>query len=102
MDSTAQTAPKDSNIINETAATGEAWIGQSKQPLGTQKSSTNCYHGGRMDLTAQTAPRHSHIINQLLAQVTQGLDSANSPWELRNHQRTAVMGDEWIRHPKHP
>jgi hypothetical protein len=33
-----QTAPRDSDIINETAATGDAWIRQRKQPLGTQKS----------------------------------------------------------------
>jgi hypothetical protein len=32
--------PSDSYIINETAATGDAWIRQPKQPLGTQISST--------------------------------------------------------------
>ena len=68
MDSTAQTALTDSEIINEqlslgthgfnspnspyglrnhqgTAITGDAWIRKPKQPLGTQKSSTNCSHG---------------------------------------------------------
>jgi hypothetical protein len=38
LDSTAQTSPSDSYIINETAATGDAWIRQPKQPLGTQIS----------------------------------------------------------------
>jgi len=37
MDSTAQTAPRDYDIINETVATGDAWIRQPEQPLGTQK-----------------------------------------------------------------
>jgi hypothetical protein len=32
-----------------------------------------------MDSTVQTAPRDSKIINELLARVTQGFDSANSP-----------------------
>jgi hypothetical protein len=43
MDSTAQTAPRDSDIINETAATGDAWIQHPKQPPGTEKSSTKLF-----------------------------------------------------------
>jgi len=125
MDSTAQTAPGYSEIINEllsrvtrgfyspnspsglrnqqrTAVTGAAWIRQPKQPLGTQKSSTNCCHGWRMDSTAQTAPGYSEIINELLSRVTRGFYSPNSPSGLRNHQRTAVTGAAWIRQPKQP
>jgi hypothetical protein len=64
MDSTAQTAPRDSQIINKTASTGDEWIRQRKQILGTKKSSMI-----------------------LLPWVAQGFDSANSPWGLRNHQR---------------
>jgi len=68
MDSTAQTAPTDSDIIHElvsrvthgldspnspeglgnhqqSAVTGDARIGQHKQPLGTRKSATKCCHG---------------------------------------------------------
>jgi hypothetical protein len=68
MDSIAQTAPKDSEIINELvsqvthefdstnnpyalryhkriAVTGDGWIRQPKQPLGSHKASTNCCHG---------------------------------------------------------
>jgi hypothetical protein len=68
MDSTAQTATRDSKMINEllsgvshgfdspnsplglryhqrTGVTGDAWIRQPKQPLGTRKSSTNCCQG---------------------------------------------------------
>jgi hypothetical protein len=56
IDSTAQTAPRDSEIINETIPTGDAWIRQPKQPLGTQKSST-----------------------KLLPRVTHGFDTANRP-----------------------
>jgi hypothetical protein len=67
MDSTAQTATRDSEIIkellprmthgfdsvttpmaieiiNESASTGYAWIQQLSQPLGIHKSSTNCCH----------------------------------------------------------
>jgi len=40
MHSTAQTAPAASEIFNETASTGDAWIRQRKQPMGPQKSST--------------------------------------------------------------
>jgi hypothetical protein len=32
-----------------------------------------------MDWTAEIAPRDSEIINKLIARVTQGLDSPNSP-----------------------
>jgi hypothetical protein len=77
MDSTAQTAPRDYDIINEIAATGAAWIRQPIQPLGTEISSTKLH------------PR-----------VTHGFDSPNSPYGLRNDQRTAVMHDGWIRQPQ--
>jgi hypothetical protein len=43
MDSTAQTAPRDYDIIIETASTGDAWIRQPKQALGTQISSTKLH-----------------------------------------------------------
>ena len=69
MDSTAQATHVASEIINETASTGDAWIGQRKQSMGPQKSST-----------------------KLLPRVTRGLDSANSPWGLRNHQRNCFHG----------
>jgi len=55
-----------------------------------------------MDSTAETAPRDSQIINELISRVTQGLDSPNSPYGLRNHQRTDVTGDAWIGYPKQP
>jgi hypothetical protein len=76
MDSTAQTThagyeiinknsvAAESEIINETASTGDAWIRHSKQPLWPQKSST------------KVLPRLSH-----------GFDSANSPCGLRNIHR---------------
>jgi hypothetical protein len=44
MDSTTQTAPG-THIMNGTGATGDAWIRQREQPLGTHKSSTNSCHG---------------------------------------------------------
>jgi hypothetical protein len=91
MVSTALTTPAASEIFNETASTGDAWIRQRKQPLGLQKSST-----------------------KLLQRVTHAIDSANIPCGLSNHQRnrvardlkivneTASMGDAWIRQRKHP
>jgi hypothetical protein len=63
MDSTAQKAQVASEIINETASTGDVWIRQRKEPLLTQKSST-----------------------KLLPRVTRGFDSTNSPYGLRKHQ----------------
>jgi hypothetical protein len=102
MDLTAETARRDTKIINELlsgvthridstnspyglkqhqrpAVTGDAWIRKPKHLVGTQKSSTNCYHGLRRDLTAQTAPRDSYITNELLSRVSDGCDSPNSP-----------------------
>ena len=98
IDSTAQTPPRDSQIIKEllgrvthgfdtanspqgliyhqrTAGTGDAGI-RHRLPLRTQKSSTNCCHGRHTNLTAQKPPRDSQIINELLARVTHGFDSA--------------------------
>jgi hypothetical protein len=40
MDLTAQTAPAASEIFNETASTGAAWIRQLKEPMWALKSST--------------------------------------------------------------
>jgi hypothetical protein len=125
MDSTAQTDLKDSDITNEllsrvtdgfaspkspyglrnqqrTAVTVDTWIRHPKQPLGTQISATNCCHGSRMDSTAQRAPRHSDITDELLSRVKDGFDSPNSTYGLRNHQRTAVTCDTWIRQPRQP
>ena len=148
MDSTAQTASRDSEIINElvsrvthgfdslncsfrlrnhqrsavtvtqgfdspknryglgnhqrNAVTGDAWIKQPKQPLRSQKSTTNCGRGSRRDSTAQTAPRDSDSIKELVSRVTHGFDSPNSPLGIRNHQRIAVTGHARIRQPKHP
>jgi len=76
MDLTAQTAPRVSEIINETASTGDAWIRQRKDPCRLrnhqQKLSRcriknhqrNCFHGLGMDSTAQTAPPTSEIITE--------------------------------------
>jgi len=55
-----------------------------------------------MDSTAQTPPSDSEIIKELVSRVTHGFDSPNSPYGLRNHQRTAVTVDAWIRQPKQP
>jgi hypothetical protein len=76
MDSTAQRAlvgyeifkehsvAAESEIINETASTGDAWIRHSKPSMWPQKSST-----------------------KVLPRVTHGFDSANSPCGLRNIHR---------------
>jgi hypothetical protein len=68
MDSTAQTAPRDSHIINE------------------QLSRVS--HG----FDNPNRPRDSEIINELLSRVSHGFDSSNSPKEVRNDQQTAVTG----------
>jgi hypothetical protein len=67
-----------SEIINETASTGDAWIGQRKQSMGPQKSST-----------------------KLLPRVTRAFDSANSvASDIFNEN--ASTGDAWIRQHKPP
>jgi hypothetical protein len=73
MDSTMQIAPRDTEIINEIAPTGDAWIGQRKEPLWTEKSSTKI----ESLLTQQSSTK-------LLPLMTQGFNSANSPYGLRN------------------
>jgi hypothetical protein len=55
-----------------------------------------------MDSTAQTALTDSEIINEQLSLVTHGFNSPNNLYGLRNHQRTVVTGDTWIRRPKQP
>jgi hypothetical protein len=81
MDSTAQTAPGDSEIINETASTGDAWIRQHKQPLQTQKST----------LKTKSLPTQK-LSTKLLPWVMRGFDSANSPCGLRNLQWNCFHG----------
>jgi hypothetical protein len=56
-------------IINESASTGDALIRQRKQPLRPQKYSS-----------------------KLLPLVTHGFDSANSQWGFKTHQRNYFHG----------
>jgi hypothetical protein len=91
MDSTAQRAhvgfeiinknsvAAESQIINETASTGDAWIRHSKQPMGPQKSST-----------------------KVLPRVRHGFDSTNSPAASQIFIETASTGDAWIQQRKQP
>jgi len=69
MDSTAQTALRDSEIIKETASTGAVWIRKPKQPLGIQKSSKKLH------------PRVAH-----------GFDIANNPYRLKIQQQNFFHG----------
>ena len=69
----------ESEIINETASMGDAWIRHSKEPMWPQKSST------------KVVPR-----------VTHGFDSANSPAASEIFIETASTGDTWIRQRKQP
>jgi phosphosulfolactate phosphohydrolase-like enzyme len=102
MDSTAQTAPRESEIINElvsrvtpgfdsanspygfinlqqTGVTGDAWIRQPKQLLGTQKSSTKLLARVTQGFDIGNSPMASEIIKELLARVKHGFDSPNNP-----------------------
>jgi hypothetical protein len=74
-----QTAPLASQIINETASTGDAWIRQRKQPLWRHKLLTKLLPRVTLGLTAQKAPRDYKIIN-----------------------KTTSTGDAWIRQRKQP
>ena len=76
MNSSAQTAPTDSEIINELLS--------------------RVTHG----FDSLNSPFGSDIINELLLRVTNGFDSPNSTYRLRNHQRTALTSDTWIQQRK--
>ena len=79
MDSTARTDPSDSDIINETAATGDAWIRQPKQPLVTQISSTKTAATGDAWIRqAKEALRTQIASTKLHPRVTLGFDIPNS------------------------
>jgi hypothetical protein len=99
MDSTTQRAPFDSEIINETATKGDAWIRQRKQPLWTQKTTMKTKSLPTQKLSTKLLPRGTHGFNsrnspcglrnhqrKLLPRVTHGFDSANSPCGLINNQ----------------
>jgi hypothetical protein len=88
MDSTAQTANGDSEIINETASTGDACIRPRKQPVRpaeifneTASTGDACIRQRKEPLRAQKSSM------KLLQLVTHAFDSANSPCGLRNLQR---------------
>jgi hypothetical protein len=68
MDSTAQTAPLASEIITESASTGDAWIRQRKEPMRALQSSSK----------TESLPNQKSS-TKLLPRVTHGFDSANSP-----------------------
>jgi hypothetical protein len=91
MDSIAQTALRDSEIINETASTGDAWIRQRKEHMRAQKLST------------KTKSLSSHKSStKLLPRVMHGFQSTNNPWASQIINKTAFMGDSWIRQRKQP
>jgi len=91
MDSTAQTAPVASEIINETASTGDAWIRQPKEPMWAFKSSTKIQSLQNQKSSTKLLPRVMH-----------GFDSANSPRVSESINETASTGDAWIRQRKQP
>jgi hypothetical protein len=91
MDSTAQTAPLASEIITESASTGDAWIQQRKEPMRAMQSSSK----------TESMPNQKSS-TKLLPRVTHEFDSANSPAASEIFIETASTGDAWIRHRKQP
>jgi len=79
MDSTAQIAPKGSKIINETASTGDARIGQRKHPVGTQISSKKLLPRVTHGFNSANSPRAQNSLRKLLPRVTHGFDCVNRP-----------------------
>jgi len=69
MDSTAPTAPRDSEIINEM--------------LSRVMDGFDCHN----------TPGDSEIMNEHVSRVIVGLDSPNSPQGFINRQRNAVTGE---------
>ena len=87
MDSTAQTAPRDSDIINKSAATGAALLRQPKQPLGTQNSSTKLVPRVTHGLATETAPTDSDIITETAATGDAWIQQHKATLVTQNHQR---------------
>jgi len=79
MDSIVQTVPLTSEIINESASTGDAWIRERKQPLWRHKSLTKLLPQVTPGLTAQKAPKDYKIINEIVSTGDAFFDNANSP-----------------------
>jgi hypothetical protein len=103
MDSTAQRAlvgyeifnenlvATESEIINETASTGDAWIRQHKEPMWAFKSSIKIQSLQNQKSSTKLLPRVMH-----------GFDSANSPRVSESINETATTGDACIRERKQP
>jgi hypothetical protein len=72
MDSTAHTALKGLSNDQRTAVTGDAWIRQARQPLGTEKLLSRVTRG----FDSSDSPIGSQ---KLLSRVTGGFDSPDSP-----------------------
>jgi hypothetical protein len=83
MDSTAQTPPRDSEIIKELMSRVTQGFDIPNTPSGLRNHQRTAVTG-----------------DELLSRVTQGFDRPNTPYGLRNHQRTGVTGDARIRQPK--
>jgi hypothetical protein len=93
MDSTAQRAlvgyeifkensvAAESEIINETASTGDTWIRQHKEPMWAFKLSIKIQSLQNQKSSTKLLPRVMH-----------GLDISTSPCGHRNHQRKCFHG----------
>jgi hypothetical protein len=93
MDSIAQSASLVLEIINETASTGDPSIGQRKQPLWPQKSSTTLLswvtHGFEGGISTYGLINHQRKCFHGWCMDSRG---ANSTSSLRNHQRNCFHG----------
>jgi hypothetical protein len=86
MDSTTQTAHWASEIINETASTGDACIRQTaRAALETFNETASTSDAWIRQRKLLIAPQK--LSTKLLPRVTHAFDSANSPCGLRNLQR---------------
>ena len=117
-DSTAQTPPRDSDIINEmlsrltqgfdspntpsglryhqrSVVKDDAGIRQPKHPLGTKISSTQCCHGWCKDSAAQTAHRVSEIIKETPVTGGLGIGQPKQPLGTRKSSTNCCHG--WRR-----
>jgi hypothetical protein len=92
MDSTAQTAPRDSEIAIDTPSEGDALIRQPKQPLWTQMSSTKLQPLVAHGFDSANSPRDSNIINESAATGAALIRQRKQPKGLRNHQRNFYHG----------
>jgi hypothetical protein len=79
MDSTAQTAPAALEIINETVSTSDAWIRHGKKPLGLRNNQQTTPTGDALIGQPKQLLGTEKSSTKVLPRVRYGFNNANNP-----------------------